>query len=864
MKKLKFRFFGGSLLVALFGLLPLVTAMAAGPAFNDPGFSNTWNRVDKPVLDLPGGAGRGYTWGPAIPQAAAVTKEAYNGGQRTVQYFDKARMEVNNPGGNPNDLFYVTTGLLVKELVTGKRQDGDNSFSQQQPSGVQVAGDTNEFGGNQVAPTYASFRFIGTFSGTENGRLSEPGQTVTSRVDRDGQVSNFTPPEQRVIAGYDSVTQHNIPDVFAAFASSEGPIWNGSAFVNGKVLFDNPVYVLGRPLTEAYWTRAVVAGKEQDVLVQLYERRVLTYTPANPAGFKVEMGNVGQHYYRWRYSNPQPTVNKLWEAGKDLTGMKEPRALAVDPQGNSYVVTNNPESIQVYDASGKFVKSWGNTGEVVDNLLADSLGNVYLTHPQGKLVEKHDSSGNLLAKIGLQGAGQGQFEQIGGIGLDSQNNLYVLDSSTNFVQKYDSAGKYLSRVTLSPALTEFNGSLGGALAIDKQGNLFVQGGYIISKNTMKYVIVKYDSQGKLLTTWDDKNINPRGFSLDGQGNLFMLNGPQVVKVDNAFKILTSWGKDGTANGEFKFPSGIGLDGQGNVYVADSGQNRVQKFDNQGKFLSAFGGYADGPGQLYHHTQVSTDTQGNIYVADSQNAQVQKFDNNGNFLLRFGSYGSGEGQFLYPTGIAVDSAGNIFVADATGNTVQKFDKAGKFLWRLNNDAHNNLLTPYQLAVDGQDVVYVLTSSEPRIKKFTSGGDLLNGFGYAGSDFNSVQGFYVDRVAGMPGKVYILDALSLSNIRIRQFDSSGKFVANLGNLPDSESFNVPGAQALTLDTAGNAYVVDFEGRLREFGRDGKLVNNWGAETYSPALRPDIRSMSFDNAGNLILSDLFNDRILKLRLA
>jgi hypothetical protein len=59
----------------------------------------------------------------------------------------------------------------------------------------------------------------------------------------------------------------------------------------------------------------MVGGVELDVLVQLFERRVLTYTPTNPAGFKVEMGNVGQHYYRWRYlstphssNNSHPTV----------------------------------------------------------------------------------------------------------------------------------------------------------------------------------------------------------------------------------------------------------------------------------------------------------------------------------------------------------------------------------------------------------------------------------------------------------------------------------------------------------------------------------------------------------------------------
>ena len=45
------------------------------------------------------------------------------------------------------------------------------------------------------------------------------------------------------------------------------------------------------------------------MLIQAFERRVLTYTPGNPAAFQVEMGNIGQHYYDWRYgTNPPPTV----------------------------------------------------------------------------------------------------------------------------------------------------------------------------------------------------------------------------------------------------------------------------------------------------------------------------------------------------------------------------------------------------------------------------------------------------------------------------------------------------------------------------------------------------------------------------
>ena len=40
------------------------------------------------------------------------------------------------------------------------------------------------------------------------------------------------------------------------------------------------------------------------MLVQVFERRVLSYNPANPQAFRVEMGNVGQHYFAWRYAAP--------------------------------------------------------------------------------------------------------------------------------------------------------------------------------------------------------------------------------------------------------------------------------------------------------------------------------------------------------------------------------------------------------------------------------------------------------------------------------------------------------------------------------------------------------------------------------
>ncbi len=314
-------------------------------------FMPTWERVDRPVREIPG-VGRGYTWGPDLKVTKPVISELYNGSLRKVQYLDKARMEVNNPKGSTSDLFYVTTGLLVKELVTGFRQDGDNSFAKLTPSNIQVAGDPNVGGVNQVAPTYSSFKNVITFVGTENSGTNAVGKVIRERIDRAGTIITITPPESRTYTAYDSVTRHNVADVFVEFGNQLGLVWNGKSYVQGFIFFGNPTYVLGRPVTEAYWCRAVVAGSEKYVLVQMFERRVLTYTPSNPAGFKVEAGNVGQHYYRWRYEeSTTPTPAPILTPVPTPTPLSTPAEAGIDFGANALLNVQNLPQLGAYTQS---------------------------------------------------------------------------------------------------------------------------------------------------------------------------------------------------------------------------------------------------------------------------------------------------------------------------------------------------------------------------------------------------------------------------------------------------------------------------------------------------------------------------------
>ncbi|HQZ89391.1 MAG TPA: hypothetical protein PLR44_05005, partial [Thermomicrobiales bacterium] len=78
--------------------------------------------------------------------------------------------------------------------------------------------------------------------------------------------------------------------------------WNRMVAI-GADYDNNAYYVTGLPITEAYWSAVAVDGTTHDVLWQCFERRCLTFTPDNDAQWQVEMGNVGQHYHRWRYGD---------------------------------------------------------------------------------------------------------------------------------------------------------------------------------------------------------------------------------------------------------------------------------------------------------------------------------------------------------------------------------------------------------------------------------------------------------------------------------------------------------------------------------------------------------------------------------
>jgi hypothetical protein len=292
------------------------SAQAAGP-FNDLAFKSVWERTDKAVAD--GLTSRSWMWGPqTVPSSPPIEPYAETpGGFRQVQYFDKARMEINDPTGDGSQLWYVTNGLLVREMVSGKVQKGENAFSVQAPSEEAVAGDPAI--ANPDSPTYASFAALASLD-NDHPAAPKSGQIVLDFIDKDGLVQTTANPAASPDAGvtyayFEPTLRHNIPSVFWDFMHQKGLVYESDAWSSATVV--DWTFAMGLPITEPYWTKARVGGIEKDVLVQLFERRVLTYTPWNPEGFKVEMGNVGLHYFHWRYSDEVVVADQDQDQNQD-------------------------------------------------------------------------------------------------------------------------------------------------------------------------------------------------------------------------------------------------------------------------------------------------------------------------------------------------------------------------------------------------------------------------------------------------------------------------------------------------------------------------------------------------------------------
>jgi DNA-binding beta-propeller fold protein YncE len=233
-------------------------------------------------------------------------------------------------------------------------------------------------------------------------------------------------------------------------------------------------------------------------------------------------------------------------------------------------------------------------------------------------------------------------------------------------------------------------------------------------------------------------LNGRGFSnpmnaaVTDTGILYVANRSNSLQaLQGAVRItlctvagdyLAEFGKYGTDDGAFVWPTGIDVDSQGNIYLADEHRHDIQVWDKDHQFVRKWGGFGDGDAQMNRPAGLATDSQDHIVVADGLNNRILKFTRDGQLVAKWGSAGSGEGQFNMPWGVGIDRQDNVYVADWRNDRVQRFSPDGAYLSSFGSPGSNTgqLSRPADVAVDTDGNVYVADWGNERISVFEPDG------------------------------------------------------------------------------------------------------------------------------------------------
>ncbi len=287
--------------------------------------------------------------------------------------------------------------------------------------------------------------------------------------------------------------------------------------------------------------------------------------------------------------------------------------------------------------------------------------------------------------------------------------------------------------------------------------------------------------------------------------------PGALRADEGpYRLVTAWGSQGRADGEFSYPRAIRVSDEGFVYVIDK-SGRVQKFTSDGQFVLKWElpDYASGkPDGL---CVVPDD---GVIIADTHYSRVLEYSPDGDLVTMFGTYGTQPGQFIYPTGVAVDSSGVLFVSEwGEHDRVQCFDRHGRFeaQWGEHGLTAGQFQRLMNLAINSRDEVFAADSCNHRVQVFSTDGTLLRTLGELGHEVGQLK-FPYDVALDASDRLYVCE---YGNHRVQQFGPEGQPLAQWGE-PGSGPGQLSGPWGVAVGPDGRVYVADTGNhRVQVFG-------------------------------------------------
>jgi sugar lactone lactonase YvrE len=416
-----------------------------------------------------------------------------------------------------------------------------------------------------------------------------------------------------------------------------------------------------------------------------------------------------------------------------------------------------------------------------------------------------------------------------------------------------------------------------------------------------------------------------GVVADKHGNLYVTDASNSVirEVNLSIGIATivagtgnygDKGDGGAATAASIGPEEIALDTAGNIYFEDNEgllgypySGRIRKVDiatggittvvGTGTLgFSGSGSPATAAEINTQHGGIAFDKQNNLYLADDNNQRIRKVNALTGIITTIAGtglagYGGDNGAAIsaklnYPSSVCVDDSGSIYLTDRMNNRVRKINwKTGIITTIAGNGTLGysgdggpataaELASPFGLNLDKTGNVYVADGSNNRLRKINvstgiistvAGNGILGFSGDGGSatsaEVNNLTGVSLDTA----GNIYVVDGLDVAqsfSIRVRKIDvitnNISTVAGNGGANYNGDGIPATNAQisvpnSIKIDAAGNMYIADYSNyRIREINGAGIISTFCGSGSCG-----DMENMLAANAEIYGPSDLAFDK-------
>ena len=266
---------------------------------------------------------------------------------------------------------------------------------------------------------------------------------------------------------------------------------------------------------------------------------------------------------------------RAWGEDSGANALVEPRGLATDPLGNTYVADTKNSRIVVISGTGAFLRSLGSKGTADGQLneacgvavgpdgvvyVADtwnhrvarfgpggeprpswidpektffgpravvfSGGSLYVSDTGNKRIVRFDADGKVVRAWGSAGNRPSQFVEPVGIAADGAGRIYVADTGNHRIQVFEADGKFLREF---PVFGWKDFYTEPYLVVGPSESVIVT-------DSWKGVLAQYDATGNLLHSFKAEGLKrPTGIALDSFG--------RVTVSDRDTNRLFSWPLD---------------------------------------------------------------------------------------------------------------------------------------------------------------------------------------------------------------------------------------------------------------------------------------------------------------------------------